>query len=116
MKRVAPYLAVAMLAISVIIADKFYPYGPSSDEDEIYLAQNFQYVNPHISFDGTYVPGYYRPEGDFRGARNPTPDYFPVGKYQIPYSGNLDGAKYFSQTTGGMPSPGGIYEPPANPN
>lgn len=53
MKRVLPYLALVLLAITVLIADKYYPYGPSSDEEDVYLAQNFKYVNPHN--------GYYQP-------------------------------------------------------
>lgn len=42
MKRVLPYLALVLLAITVLIADKYYPYGPSSDEEDVYLAQNLE--------------------------------------------------------------------------
>lgn len=107
MKRVS--VVVALLVAVGLLADKYYPYDPQ-DDDEVYYAQNFDYVNPHLRMDGSYAPGFYRPLGN-SNVGNPTPEYFPVGKYQTPYSTGFAGANYFAPTVGSAMVPGGMNAP-----
>jgi hypothetical protein len=88
-----------LLAFSILFfANRYTPSDPPNGADsKITVAQNYQYINPHIRMDGTYVPGYYRPNGnggDFT-AGNPNPTYFPVSQYRMPYSSSFDNAAYF---------------------
>jgi hypothetical protein len=87
-----------LLAAALLVADKYYPFGPTNDDDEVYYAQNFQYVNPHLRMDGSYVPGYYLPSGRAVNSPrlNPTPDYFPVTENNALYSGRQPGSQYFA--------------------
>lgn len=54
MKRVS-VIAVIFLAALGLLADKYYQDdSPDADDGEVYFAQNFEYINPHLRMDGSW--------------------------------------------------------------
>ncbi len=90
---------LSLLFAVLLLAQSQSPLDPPTEEDdEVYFAQNVQYVDPHYRMDGTYVPGYYRPPGNtqnFPAGSNPNPVYFNTGNNPVPYSNTYGGALYF---------------------